>query len=464
MLDAGSVWDKSVAVLKQRLDPQIFAAWIKPLSLEKVSLTRSTEIRRDIQSPRRTEAELVAPNKFCRDHVERHYGNLISSALTDVTGSDDLVVKFKVGADLVSNLGSPRISSAPKRQSRSYRVLENNSNLNEKYNFSNFVVGKCNQLARAVSQQVAESPGTRYNPLFLYGGVGLGKTHLINAIGNACRRRGKSVLLVSSELFVNELIAALRTNKMEKFKNKFRSLDVLMIDDIQFLVGKERTQEEFFHTFNDLYHRRKQIVITSDKLPQELTGLEERLRTRFASGLNADLQVPDFETRVAILLKKAEGADIVLPDEVARLLAEKIDTNVRELEGALNRLQALSALHNSPLSLDLASTVLDTFLPNSYREVTPELIQRTVSERYNVSVKDLLGKRRTQNIAFARHVAMFICRNLTSCSYPEIGALFGGRDHSTVIHAYRVIKERSDGDENLAQDIADLTRKIETGK
>ena len=333
-------------------------------------------------------------------------------------------------------------------------------NLNSKYNFSNFVIGQCNQFAHAASLRVAENPGGSYNPLFIYGGVGLGKTHLVNAIGNAARRRGKNVLLVSSEVFVNELISSLRSNRMQQFKEKFRSLDLLVIDDIQFIIGKERTQEEFFHTFNALYQRRSQIVITSDKVPQELTGLEERLRTRFACGLSADLQAPDFETRVAILQKKSESEQISLPDDVAQFLAEKIDTNVRELEGALNRLNAVSAINRIPITLELAEGALRTLVPDKTREITIELIQKTVAERYNTSVKDLIGKRRTQNIALPRQVAMHLARRLTTCSYPEIGSLFGGRDHSTVIHANRVIVERLKSDSQLIEDLEVLERRL----
>ncbi len=291
-------------------------------------------------------------------------------------------------------------------------------------------------------------------------GVGLGKTHLANAIGNASRRRNKKVLLVSSETFVSELIASLRSNRMEQFKSKFRSLDLLIVDDIQFIIGKERTQEEFFHTFNELYNRHKQIVITSDKVPQELTGLEERLRTRFASGLSVDLQTPDFETRVAILTKKAEAEGLEVPDPVSRLVAERIDTNVRELEGALNRLKALSSLHRSPITIELAEQVLQSLSRGKTAEISSEAIQKAVAERFNVSLNDLLGKRRTQNIALARQVAMYLCRRLTGYSYPEIGALFGGRDHSTVIHANKIVTERLSLESEFRCDVQQLERRI----
>ena len=288
----------------------------------------------------------------------------------------------------------------------------------------------------------------------------MGKTHLANAIGNACRRRRKKVLLASSESFVSELISSLKTNNMDRFKSKFRSLDLLIIDDIQFIIGKERTQEEFFHTFNELYNRHKQIIITSDKIPQELVGLEERLRTRFSSGLSCDLQAPDFETRVAIINKKSDISGLMISEDVARLLAERIDTNVRELEGALNRLSALCSLNNSTATLDLAEEVLKSVAPTRMQEVTPELIQKLVAQKYNVSVHDLLGKRRTQNIALARQIAMYLSRRLTACSYPEIGTLFGGRDHSTVIHAFKVITERTNKNEAFGAELCRLEKDL----
>lgn len=333
------------------------------------------------------------------------------------------------------------------------------ANINPKYNFSNFVVGSCNQFAHAIGLKVSDFLGSAYNPLFIYGGVGLGKTHLANAIANSVFRRGKKVLLVSSEAFVSELIASLRSNKMENFKSKFRSLDLLIIDDIQFIVGKERTQEEFFHTFNDLHQRQKQIIITSDKLPQELVGIEERLRTRFASGLSVDLQIPDFETRVAILTKKAESEMFELPDDVARFLAEGIATNIRELEGAMNRLKAVSLINNRSISLDLAKEVLSSIINVRQKELSSDIILKIVAEKYNVSLTDIVGKRRTQNVASARQIAMYLCRRLSGYSFPEIGALFGGRDHTTVIHANKLIAERLGLDSEFKLEIENLEKK-----
>ncbi len=473
-----SSWSESLAVLQKALDPQIFAAWIKPLRLEKIE-----ELGQQGSSESCLAIELIAPNKFSAEHVKQHYSELLANTLANITGSNGVVLRFKVSSrsaapytavsqetNGVAPLSSPLKNSHAKNlsgtqkekssDSRSRRSNGDAANLNSKYRFQNFIVGACNQFAHAVSMRVTENLGSNYNPLFIYGGVGLGKTHLANAIGNASKQQGKKVLYISSETFVNELISSLRSNKMQSFKEKFRSLDLLIIDDIQFIIGKERTQEEFFHTFNALYNKRGQLVITSDKIPQELTGLEERLKTRFSSGLSADLQAPEFETRVAILLKKAETESFPLSIDVAHLLAEKIDSNVRELEGALNRLHAFSALHRSPVTLDLAEEALRSIIPEKKREITIELIQKIVAEKFNLSLKDLLGKRRTQHIATPRHIAMYLCRKLTTSSYPEIGSLFGGRDHSTVIHANKVVCEKVNNDDDFKKTVDVLEKRL----
>lgn len=507
MLKGGSVtdlWSRSIDTLREHLDPQLFAAWIKPLSGAEVSVISG----RELGSESVAEFEVVAPNKFCREHVERNYARLLVNALREVSGKE-VSLRFKVGKDAglqcfprepqtqVPELSEGRTSAPVPKRSQNWKrqgisstaahdgegfskngLLQNLSpskhenprlrsfhetNLNPKYNFSNFVVGRCNEFSYAVGRRVSENLGCHYNPLFIYGGVGLGKTHLVNAIGNASRRRGKNVLLASSEVFVNELISSLRSNRMEQFKAKFRSLDLLIIDDVQFIIGKERTQEEFFHTFNELHQRQKQIIITSDKVPQELIGLEDRLRTRFASGLSADIQAPDFETRVAILTKKSEVEGITLPYEVAEYLATKIDTNVRELEGALNRLHALSFLQNSAITSDLAREAVKALVPERTREIGSEFIQKVIAERFGVSLGDLLGKRRTQNIAFARQLAMYLCRKLTRASYPEIGAVFGGRDHVTVLHATRTVEVRMKEDPKFGQEVGVVEKMIVNG-
>ncbi len=487
--DSSDIWDSTKEVLKSYLDQQIFTAWIKPLSIASITApdvaSSAGTSGKSSALGKQVEVSLLAPNKFCCEHVERHYGELLAETLTKILGVNNANLNFKVSTLRSSvspnasastagenssseSSASRKVAGAPStsqtlspnkaKQSRpqpapAVREESLETNLNQNYNFSNFVVGGCNQFAYAASLRVSEHLGVKYNPLFLYGGVGLGKTHLANAIGNAARRRGKKTLLVSSEKFVSELITSLKSNSMDKFKSKFRSLDLLIIDDIQFIIGKERTQEEFFHTFNELYNQNKQIIITSDKIPQELTGLEERLRTRFASGLSSDLQVPDFETRVAIVKKKSEANEVFLNDSVAGLLAERIDTNVRELEGALNRLLAFASLNEREPDLSLAEEVLKSIAPQKIRDVSTDSIQRVVAEKFNVSVHDLVGKRRTHNIAFARQVAMYLCRKLTGCSYPEIGAIFGGRDHSTVIHANKVVSEKLERLPLLEEDI-----------
>lgn len=488
-----NIWSSCLSLIRQELDSQIYSAWIRPLSLLEVNEDRSQS------QLKKFSVVIAAANKFALDHVQRHYSEHLASALAGVLQADSLGISFRVEvkkakptlspktvgfdvtrrSEISSGTSSPVSAGSPltgqrsfsegaHRENNSQRNIPDETNLNPKYNFSNFVVGSCNQFAHAACLRVSEMPGSNYNPLFIYGGVGLGKTHLANAIGNSTRRQNKKALLVSSEAFVSELIAALRSNRMQQFKEKFRTLDLLIIDDIQFIMGKERTQEEFFHTFNDLYNRRKQIIITSDTVPQELAGVEERLRTRFACGLAVDLQAPDLETRVAILTKKAEAAGVHISIDVARYIADAINTNVRELEGAFNRLQAFCSLgsyspragHPSEITLELAQEVVKDFKPRRQIEVTTELIQRMVSERYNVSITDLLGKRRTHNVALARQVAMFLCRKLTTYSYPEIGAYFGGRDHSTVIHSYRTIEERVSRDKELCSVLEEIQKTI----
>ena len=461
--NAATTWRLLCERLADRLDQKIYSAWIKPLSIQTIHINSASDGESEV------ELKIAAPNKFSAEHLEKNYSQLISSLAAESLEVASARVMFVISPSITPATTNGASASNTSRLVTKRKISDTDavkpirtkngrdeSNLNPNYNFSNIVVGSCNQFAHAVGLRIAENLGTVYNPLFIYGGVGLGKTHLANAIGNAARRRGKKVLLVSSEQFVSELIAAIRANSMQQFKSKFRSLDLLIIDDVQFIIGKERTQEEFFHTFNELHQRHKQIVLTSDKVPQELVGLEERLRTRFASGISADLQAPDFETRVAILSKKAEAAGVMLTDNVSRVLARRIDTNVRELEGALNRLVAFSSLHQSPITAELAEKVLQQVAPEKRMEVTTEMIQNVVAKKFNVSVGDLLGKRRTQNIAIARQVAMYLCRTLARCSYPEIGALFGGRDHSTAIHAKRVVEERIQSCDKFRSDVESL--------
>ena len=338
------------------------------------------------------------------------------------------------------------------------------SSLLPKYTFGNFVVGASNQFAHAASKAVASQPGDHYNPLFIYGGVGLGKTHLVNAIGHQVLDQTEEarVVYLSSESFMNELIAALRRDRMDDFKARFRRIDVLIVDDVQFLAGRERTQEEFFHTFNSLYDGHHQIVLTSDKFPKEIPDLEERLRNRFEWGLIADIQPPDIETRVAILEKKAEAEGIELPQEVAIFLATNIDSNVRELEGSLTRLGAFASLNKCPITVDFAREVLQSVLRDrGDRAITIESIQRAVCDFFRVRPTDLRSKKRTRTVALPRQVAMYLCRRYTDASFPVIGDRFGGRDHSTVIHAAQVIERRLREDATFRATVERLERLLE---
>jgi chromosomal replication initiator protein len=362
----------------------------------------------------------------------------------------DIVVSGRPQGELF-----PAADEAPRRRAMRF------GSLIPRYTFATFVIGASNQFGHAACQAVATLPGRHYNPLFLYGGVGLGKTHLANAIGHETLRRDPNarVAFLSAETFMTQLITALRRDRMDEFKNVFRRIDVLIIDDVQFLANRERTQEEFFHTFNALHEARRQIVLTSDKVPKDIPGLEERLRNRFEWGLIADIQPPDMETRVAILEKKAELEGLDLSREVAIYLASKIDSNVRELEGSLTRLSAVASLSKSAITPEFARTVLQDLIRDE-RTVTIETVQRIVCEHYGLRMGDLLSKKRTKNLAFPRQIAMFLARKLTKESYPSIGDRFGGRDHSTVIHAKDTVQSKMKDDGALRLVIDTLERRL----
>jgi chromosomal replication initiator protein len=340
---------------------------------------------------------------------------------------------------------------------------EMSSTLNPKYTFNSFVIGNSNRFAHAASLAVAESPAKAYNPLFIYGGVGLGKTHLMHAIGHYILQNNPNakVVYVSSEKFTNELINAIKDDKNEEFRNKYRNVDILLIDDIQFIAGKERTQEEFFHTFNELHDANKQIILSSDRPPKEIPTLEDRLRSRFEWGLIADIQVPDFETRMAILKKKADVENLNVANDVMGYIATKIKSNIRELEGALIRIIAYSSLTNRAVTVDLATEALkDIISKKQGKHVTIDSIQDIVSSYFNLRVEDLKSQRRTRNIAYPRQIAMYLSRKLTDMSLPKIGEEFGGRDHTTVIHAYEKISGNLKTDDSLQHTINDLTKKV----
>ena len=401
-----------------------------------------------------------APNRLAADVVRERCLPALQRALEQASGGELRKITLTLPSGAQQELfPAPALAAKP-----AGKAVARRSALLPKYTFANFVVGASNQFAHAASQAVANQPGDHYNPLFIYGGVGLGKTHLVNAIGHQVLDGNEDarVVYLSSESFMNELIAALRRDRMDDFKSRFRRVDILIVDDVQFLAGRERTQEEFFHTFNSLYDSHHQIVLTSDKFPKEIPDLEERLRNRFEWGLIADIQPPDIETRVAILGKKAEIEGIELPQEVAIFLATNIDSNVRELEGSLTRVGAFASLNKCPITVDFAREVLQSVLRDrGHRAITIEGIQKTVCDFFRVRPTDLRSKRRTRTVALPRQVAMYLCRRYTDASFPVIGDRFGGRDHSTVIHAAQVVERRLRDDPTFRATVERLERLLE---
>ena len=400
-----------------------------------------------------------APGKLAAEVVRERCLDALQGALNQASGGTLCTVVLTL-----PSAAQQELFPAPAPPSKVGKPSARHSSLLPKYTFDNFVVGASNQFAHAASKAVANQPGDHYNPLFIYGGVGLGKTHLVNANGHQVldRTEDARVVYLSSESFMNELIAALRRDRMDEFKARFRRIDVLIVDDVQFLAGRERTQEEFFHTFNSLYDGHHQIVLTSDKFPKEIPDLEERLCNRFEWGLIADIQPPDVETRVAILEKKAELEGIELPQEVAIFLATHIDSNVRELEGSLTRLGAFASLNKCPITPDFAREVLQSVLRDrSERAITIESIQKAVCDFFRIRPNDLRSKKRTRTISLPRQVAMYLCRRYTNASFPVIGDRFGGRDHSTVIHAAQVIERRLREDPTFRATVERLERLLE---
>ncbi|BCR02940.1 chromosomal replication initiator protein DnaA [Desulfuromonas versatilis] len=440
------LWQETLAHLERTLTPQHFSTWIKSIHF--------VEIDKDL-------VILEVPNRFILDWVREHYIPIIRETLSQIGA-----VAYRVQLNIAQRKSpdttpqvpsSPEIPPAPPARDSEPISREGCGayGLNSKYTFEEFVSGSSNQFAFAAAMAVANNPATTYNPLFIYGGVGLGKTHLVNAVGNAIHKKNPEmrVCYYTSEKFMNELINSLRYAKMDEFRNKFRSMDVLLIDDVQFIAGKERTQEEFFHTFNALYESHKQIVVTSDKFPKEIPGLEERLRSRFEWGLIADIQSPDVETKQAILKMKAEQNGIFLPEDVTLFLANSVTSNVRELEGYLIRIGAYASLTSTPVTLAMVKEVLKDILVEKNRELTVEEIMKTVAAHYNVRVSDIKSSKRLKALVLPRQVAMYLSRQLTSCSYPEIGERFGGKDHSTIIHAIKKIEKQTEDDFQLRSTI-----------
>lgn len=435
------LWNSVLAQVEQQISKPSFETWLKSTRL--LSNKNST-------------VTIAAPNSFARDWLENHYIHLITGILTELTGQD-LLIKFVVQKDQdTDEFDLP----APKIQARNNEQHDISPGmLNPKYTFDTFVIGSGNRFAHAASLAVAEAPAKAYNPFFIYGGVGLGKTHLMHAIGHYVLEHNPDakVVYLSSEKFTNEFINSIRDNKAIDFRNKYRNVDVLLIDDIQFLAGKESTQEEFFHTFNTLHEEQKQIVISSDRPPKEIPTLEDRLRSRFEWGLITDIAPPDLETRIAILRKKAKADGLDIPNEVMLYIANQIDSNIRELEGALIRVVAYSSLVNKDITADLAAEALKDIMPNSKPRIVTILdIQNAVGEHYHIRLEDFTAKKRTKSIAFPRQVAMYLSRELTDFSLPKIGEEFGGRDHTTVIHAHEKISSLLKQDNQLQQDIKEI--------
>ena len=440
-----SLWNQCLQFLEDELPQNQFNTWIRPL--------HAIEDGGDL--------ELLAPNQFVLDQVNNNFLGSIQQSLSVVASDSPPNLKLKVGS---INAPKSTQNSAYKPASNVTETISHKSNLNPAFTFDSFVEGKSNQLARAASLQVAENPGSGYNPLFLYGGVGLGKTHLMHAIGNQMIKNKPSakIIYLHSERFVADMVKALQHNAMNDFKRFYRSVDALLIDDIQFFAKKERSQEEFFHTFNALLEGQQQIILTCDRYPKEVNGLEERLKSRFGWGLTTSIDPPELETRVAILIGKARQQNIDLPDDVAFFIAKRLRSNIRELEGALKRVIANAHFTNRPITLEFAKEALRDLLALQDRLVSIENIQKTVAEYYKIRVHDLLSPRRTRSITRPRQIAMSLAKELTNHSLPEIGDAFGGRDHTTVLHACRKVKELQEAEIRIKEDYSSLLRILST--
>lgn len=453
-----TTWQRCVSYLQDELPSQQFNTWIRPLhcELEADSL------------------KLIAPNRFVKDWVSDKFLERINELVTELSPQSGLDVILEISGQpslrrqavtaVETSVQEPRQQSVQTVPRPVQGGIQHESYLIPNYTFGNFVEGKSNQLARAAAMQVAENTGGAYNPLFLYGGVGLGKTHLMHAVGNALLERDPNAKIVylHSERFVADMVKALQLNAINDFKRYYRSVDALLIDDIQFFAGKERSQEEFFHTFNALLEGGQQMILTCDRYPKEINGLEERLKSRFGWGLTVAVEPPELETRVAILLKKAEQVDMHLPAEAAFFIAQRIRSNVRELEGALKRVIASAHFTGRPIDIPLIKDSLKDLLALQDRQISLDNIQRTVAEYYKIKVADLMSKRRSRSVARPRQVAMALAKELTNHSLPEIGDSFGGRDHTTVLHATRKIKELRESDADIGEDYQNLLRLLTT--
>ncbi len=436
-------WNEALKIIEEESSSLVsFETWIMPLV--PVEIEGNNFI-------------LQIGDSFYKEMIEKRYMALIKNSIKKVTSKEYNILIFT--EDELKERNNPK----KVKETKPVTNVESVGNLNPRYVFSSFVVGNSNRMAHAASLAVAESPADAYNPLFLYGGVGLGKTHLMHSIAHYILEHNpdKKVLYASSETFTNELINSIKNNKNEEFRNKYRNIDVLLIDDIQFISQKESTQEEFFHTFNTLHESNKQIIISSDRPPKEIKTLEDRLRSRFEWGLIADIQPPDYETRIAILQKKADTDGLTVPNEVMAFIAKCIVSNIRELEGALTRIVAYASLTNQEITIELAESALkDIFSEQSVVQITPELIQEVVANYYNIRAEDITGSKKPKNIAFPRQIAMYLSRKILDISLPKIGEHFGGRDHSTVIHACTKIEKELEKDPSLQKTIIEIEKRI----
>jgi len=443
-------WERVLDRIKGQFSGQVYETWLRPLRFV----------------AREDSLILVAtPHKFFKQWIEENYFGDIEEAARKEFGRDisiEIVVGSEEDAEVERSPSPPEDPPSSASTARSAARRTSNGAMNPRYTFDRFVVGVGNQFAQAASFAVASDPAKSYNPLFLYGGVGLGKTHLLHAIGNLCQERDANIRVcyITAEKFTNELIYSLRTNRMPNFKERYRNVDMLLVDDVQFIAGKQRTQEEFFHTFNDLYSSRKQIVVSSDKFPKEIPDLEERIQSRFEWGLVADIQPPDLETRLAILNRKADAEQIPLPEDVGLFLASTIKNNIRELEGSLIRIGAHASLTRREINMDLAREVLSRLLESSIREISPDTIIRFVAEHYGVKVSELRSGRKHKVIALPRQICMYLLRQMTNCSFPDIGHRFGNRDHSTVMYAVKKIEKKIQEDVSLRNSIDALRKSI----
>ena len=443
------IWNNSLLKIEEKVGSNILELWFKPIKLSQLSEIRKGE--------KEQQATIDIPNRFFKDWIEDNYPDIIAESIEGILGYP-VTVRYR----LVEKI-DPVVKKMDMRlESRRQKLASRGIYLNPKYTFENFVIGPSNQFAQAAAKAVAEAPGRTYNPLFTYGGVGLGKTHLINAIGNAVIDKSPDItaIFVTAEQFTNEVVSAIRHEKMGELKEKYRNVDLLLLDDIHFIANKTQTQEEFFHTFNALYEKQKQIVISSDRPPKEIGAITDRLRSRFSMGLIADIQPPELETRMAILLKKAEMEKINVSEEVAYYLASKVKSNIRELEGCLIRLGAQASLTGRPIDKEMAKNILRDLIEEDEKPVTTDLIQKVVCEHFALKLADIKAKKRTKEVALPRQIAMYLSKQLTSLSLNDIGKNFGGKNHATVIYSCKQTEDKRTKDEAFNRMIENLLRKI----